>query len=534
MPSKKLPVVEQRILAHIEQQHCGSGDIEVEDAVGPCEYLQTRFGDKPEEFAQILHILQGRLQSLDGTWLGRGPEPAESMPCSPEPGQVLAMWLYVAHLGFMEDSCIKGKSKCIRILECIEDFLAEPFASERAPLQVLAPWGPWKPEIQIFSMRLRIGFARSLSCQLILLAVMDLKLQDAELLGIQHLLQPLFVVKAVWEGSANIREEVDKTIRGKMQLAEVKRLDPIQCAHAWATRARAEGVEYNMVIDTYLQEFRDAATGTQSISDLEEKVIKLIPAQTAACQRKLAYHWQNFKVAESGVPLASVTNDAWIYGTKQGHNASALWEKILMVSEEKRQFCVQRRIGIFLKNVKDAQRLRKKINIKTMAGSLRDKMSHEVAYEIAALFCHFASEFQRVLSAAKWEECLQRFFRGQFDAELSEKVSHKDPNLVITSFRFLSLFGAKLLSNPVPSTAQASQEEAESLLLKELSDLAWVKKKLQSEVSAWTDYKKQVQQWQCSTELHKNAKITEIDRTNGILITKELARPPLPLHRAIE
>ena len=35
MPSKKLPVVEQRILAHIEQQHWGSGNIEVEDAVGP-------------------------------------------------------------------------------------------------------------------------------------------------------------------------------------------------------------------------------------------------------------------------------------------------------------------------------------------------------------------------------------------------------------------------------------------------------------------------------------------------------------------
>ena len=161
-------------------------------------------------------------------------------------------------------------------------------------------------------------------------------------------------------------------------------------------------------------------------------------------------------------------------------------------------------------------------------------MTHEVAYEIAALFCHFVTEFQRVLSAAKWEECLQRFFRGQFDAELSEKVAHKDPNLVITSFRFLSLFGAKLLSNPMPSTAQASQEEAASLLLKEQSDLAWVKKKLQSEVSAWNDYKERVQQWQCSTELHKNAKITEIDRTNGILITKELARPPLPLHRAIE
>ena len=94
MPSKKLPVVEQRILEHIENQHCGSGDVEVEDAVDPCDYLKKRFGDKPEEFAQIFHDLQRRLQSLDDTWLGRGPEPIESMPSSPEPGQVLAMCMW--------------------------------------------------------------------------------------------------------------------------------------------------------------------------------------------------------------------------------------------------------------------------------------------------------------------------------------------------------------------------------------------------------------------------------------------------------
>ncbi len=41
---------------------------------------------------------------------------------------------------------------------------------------------------------------------------------------VQHLLQPLFVIKAVWEGSHNIAQEVNKTIGGKMQAAEVQRL----------------------------------------------------------------------------------------------------------------------------------------------------------------------------------------------------------------------------------------------------------------------------------------------------------------------
>ena len=43
-------------------------------------------------------------------------------------------------------------------------------------------------------------------------------------------------------------------------------------------------------------------------------------------------------------------------------------------------------MGIFLKNIKDNQRLRKKINLKVMANGFRDQKGEDVAYEIAALF----------------------------------------------------------------------------------------------------------------------------------------------------
>jgi hypothetical protein len=144
--------------------------------------------------------------------------------------------------------------------------------------------------LENFSIRHRVGFARSLSCHLIVLAAHDMKLDDAQMSSVQHLLQPLFVVKAVSEGAASPKEEVDKTIKSKMQLSEVKRLDPIQCAHAWCSRARQEGAQYDAVIDAYLLQYREEATSTQSISDLEEKVIKIIPSQTDALQEKLAYH----------------------------------------------------------------------------------------------------------------------------------------------------------------------------------------------------------------------------------------------------
>ena len=322
MPTK-LKGLAQKILAHLEAQHCGSGDVEVEDAVDPVDYLCTRFGANPATLADILTKLYNRLDRLDTTWATRRPTLATSMPPAPAAGVTQELWLSPQSLGFTEESSIKGKSKSIRILECIEDFLAEPYASARSPLNMLAPWGAPAAYIANFSVRHRIGFAKSLSCQLILLAVDDMKVSDAELLSIQHILQPLFVVKAVWEGTGSIKEEVAKTIKGKMQLAEIKRLDPIQVSHAFTLRSKEEGMLYDVGIDKYLEEYREEATGTQSISDLEEKVIKLIPAQTKALQQKLAYHWQNFKVSESGVPLSFVTNDPWLYGTKAAASSVA-------------------------------------------------------------------------------------------------------------------------------------------------------------------------------------------------------------------
>ena len=62
------------------------------------------------------------------------------------------------------------------------------FDSLGSPLSVLAPWGGVQRPVEIVSVRHRIGFARSLTSQLILLAIHDMKLRDAELESIQHLL----------------------------------------------------------------------------------------------------------------------------------------------------------------------------------------------------------------------------------------------------------------------------------------------------------------------------------------------------------
>jgi hypothetical protein len=51
----------------------------------------------------------------------------------------------------------------------------------------------------------------------------------------------------------------------------------VLCAAVWKSRARVEGVEYDVVIDAYVAEFRAEASGTQHVSELEEKVVRLLP-----------------------------------------------------------------------------------------------------------------------------------------------------------------------------------------------------------------------------------------------------------------
>ena len=188
---------------------------------------------------------------------------------------------------------------------------------------------------------------------------------------------------------------------------------------------------------------------------MESKVIRILPLQTQSLQQKIAYHWQNFKIDESALPYGHLSTDAWLYGTKPRDATNALWSLIQAASPEKRQLSVQRKIGVFLKGLTDAMRLRKKLSLKVQAGTFRDSFPADVPCEVACLICHLAPDFQRVLTPHEWEEVLQRFFRGQFDQELSEEVSHKDPNLTVASFRFLQMFGAKLTAAN-PSSQQAA------------------------------------------------------------------------------
>ena len=80
----------------------------------------------------------------------------------------------------------------------------------------------------------------------------------------------------------------------------------------------------------------------------------------------------------------------WLSGTAPKNAAEVVWKEIPKPSPEKRAACVFRWIGIFVSNIKNAARLGKKVNLAVHAHSMRDKKDIGPAYEMAALFTHFA------------------------------------------------------------------------------------------------------------------------------------------------
>ena len=89
------------------------------------------------------------------------------MIVAPADGSDIALLLSIYQLGLTEGCPIRGKSKSVHILDTVENFLDNPYSSERSPLGVKPPLGPATPTIAPYSVVHAIGF----SCKLIVLAV---------------------------------------------------------------------------------------------------------------------------------------------------------------------------------------------------------------------------------------------------------------------------------------------------------------------------------------------------------------------------
>ena len=81
----------------------------------------------------------------------------------PAEGKEKVLLLRIYQLGFTEETSIKGKPKSVHILDTVQNFLGNPYLSNKSPLDVVPSLGPATPTSAPYSVVHSIGFAQSLA-----------------------------------------------------------------------------------------------------------------------------------------------------------------------------------------------------------------------------------------------------------------------------------------------------------------------------------------------------------------------------------
>ena len=404
-----------KVQAWYQQKFGGSGDPEVEDAVDVAVYLTNMFNDQPDVFKKMLESVLARVRAMNPS--GVRPACSDIVPEAPLQGNTLELCLAPWKLGFTKAHVIKGNSRSSQITDCITDFLERPYSSATDPLDVLMPRGiAAGAPIPDFSVRHSIGFAKSLTCQLLLFSTVDMRWSDNDIRLFLPELQALFAVKAVYAPGMNSRDQVQESIGGKFMFAERTRPDILQITHSLRECALDEGLDLGQALPKFIEEFDDDTMAAgRKFSDLEINALSVVPVLTEETLEKLDYRWQLYPMEKSGMPLGYVAHEPLREGTKipasrvLDPQAAALWTGVLKPSPQKREATRFRRIGKFVHAIKEAARLKRKVNLRWNADALRCKLSHEDAYEVSALFTHWSPSWQAMLTPDAWSQAVIKF-----------------------------------------------------------------------------------------------------------------------------
>ena len=159
------------------------------------------------------------------------------------------------------------------------------FAKDQSPGEQVRPW----------SLVHSIG--------ILLECVVRLDLPDAELVAAEGIVTALLRTRATYYPATAAEAHPQRTLRTKTQMAQRSRPDPLMMASRWSMVLGSEGLRFASVIDEKINALNSNQADAVTISAPERAFIKLGRRQTPEFLQLLEYHWQNFRVAESAVPL---------------------------------------------------------------------------------------------------------------------------------------------------------------------------------------------------------------------------------------
>ena len=285
--------------------------------------------------------------------------------------------------------------------------------------------------------------------------------QNDELLALFPVLCTLFTIKFTYNPAPAEDLQRHRSLAAKFQVSESVRPDPIQIYTLLADSLAKSGQNVSAGLPGKIKAYNSLTTvQSQSISELESRVICILPQQTPKFVEVLKYHWQNYKNAESAVPM-KLFDRSGMFGSEMPPEATGVWRDILKASPEKNECFLLLLIGVFAKNLKDALRMKKKPNLRFQASRFRVQDPQRGYYQ-ACLWVHFRPDMQKEMTKAEFDQLEKNFFRGGLDRELSDRCKAMNPTLKLTDFRFIYTFlgrEAPIVKETVE--LEAAQEAAE-------------------------------------------------------------------------
>ena len=440
-----------KIKAAIAKSFGGSADPEVYDCPHVIDVIHEKFDD--EAFRHRLGELFTATRRLCPAWVP--PLVQTVVPAEPAMGQVVDGWLHIWHFGHTDDSAIKGRSNMVNVLEVAFSILENTFNSAQQPIDVLFGSPPGSTIVN-FSVRFSMGFTRVLAAKTLLLAMFEL--EQAELQEVTPVLCSLFTVKFTYNPAPTDALQRCRSLAAKFQVSESTRPDPIQIYYTLSEGLKRDGADVATGLRGKITEYNKMSGVTsQNISELEARVILNLPLQTDQFVSELKYHWQNYKNAESAVPMEMFTH----ISSDVPPEAQGVWKEIMTPSPAKNEMFLKYLIGFFVKNFKDGVRMKKRINLRFQAHRLRVN-DPCMAYRQSCLWVHFRPQMQGEMSLEEYISMEKMFSRGAFDRELGDRVRAMNPTLKLQDFRFFYSQLGK--DQPVKEESQlnAAQEEAEA------------------------------------------------------------------------
>ena len=152
---------------------------------------------------------------------------------------------------------------------------------------------PGQP-VEDFSLRTKLGMAKGLCIKAILLGAIECELTDDEVRELLPTFKSYFAVRCIFNPQGSEKQEKFGAMQSKMQEAARPRPDCFQGFNMFALQAILDGIQLEVAMDQYFEDFEGTDNQSKMWSELEKHIIRSLLSLSPEGRAAVAYHWDNY------------------------------------------------------------------------------------------------------------------------------------------------------------------------------------------------------------------------------------------------